>query len=200
MKTSQAGLAFLAQNEGTVLHVYNDSRGIPTIGVGHMLTEAEKASGVFNGGITEAQALALLATDVGTAESWVNKGVTVSITQNMFDALVDFTYNCGGGAFTNSTLLRLLNTGDDMSAVADQFLVWDKPVEILGRRRRERTLFLTPDVTAAAPVVVPPPPPPPLPVPAPIAPVAVPAVVPPPVSPWVAVINFFVSLFGGKAN
>ncbi len=200
MKTSQAGLAFIAQNEGTVLHVYNDSVGNPTIGVGHMLTASEKASGVFAHGITEQQALALLAVDVGTAESWVNKGVTVQITQNMFDALVDFTFNCGGGAFTSSTLLKLLNE-DNLAGAAGQFLVWDKPAGILGRRERERTLFLTPDVSVPA-VVSPPSPSPPAPpvLPDPVVPdpEPVPVIVPPPVSPWTAFINFFVSIFGGK--
>ena len=39
-------------------------------------------------GILPQDSLDLLSVDVGTAEYWVNKGITVQITQNMFDAMV----------------------------------------------------------------------------------------------------------------
>jgi lysozyme len=169
MKTSQNGLAFIAENEGTVLHVYNDSLGNPTIGVGHLLTPSEKASGVFDNGITQAQALALLAVDVGTAEAAVNSNVNVQLTQNAFDACVDFTFNCGGGAFASSTFLKDINAGDTQAA-ANAILMWDIPASIMGRRHRERTLFLAPD---AAPPATPP-------APSPVTPPAEPLSNPPP--------------------
>lgn len=205
MKTSQNGLAFIAQNEGIVLHVYPDSLGNPTIGVGHMLTASEKASGVFANGITMERALELLSVDVGTAESWVNKGVTVSLTQDQFDALVDFTFNCGGGAFTSSTLLKLLNAGNYQGA-ADQFLVWDIPAAVIPRRQRERTLFLTPDPVVVTEVVQPPVAPvqpvvvatPPTPVVA-VVPPAPPTPLPdPPSAGWQALLNFFTALLGKR--
>ncbi len=42
----------------------------------------------------------------------VNNLVTVSLSQNQFDALIDFTFNVGIGGFGKSTLLRELNTGN----------------------------------------------------------------------------------------
>jgi lysozyme len=196
MKTSQAGLKFIAQNEGTVLHVYNDSRGLPTIGVGHLLTQAEIADKTYSFGITQQKALELLAADVATAEYWVNKSVTVVLTQNQFDCCVDFTYNCGGGAFASSTFLRKINASDTQGA-ADAILMWDKPPEIMGRRHLERTLFLTPDPVVVAPPAPPVPPAPPPPVPVPVQPVAPPPVVLPPsnTNVWASIAAFFAKLF-----
>lgn len=159
MRVSQNGLAFVAREEGEVLHTYLDAGGKATIGVGHLLRPGES----YPNGITHDQAMVLLSQDIGVAENAINEKVTVTITQNMFDACCSFTFNLGTGAFGGSTLLKLLNAGNFQGA-ADQFPLWDKVngvpnAEILGRRNRERVLFLTPDVgssvTVAAPTVVP---------------------------------------------
>ena len=92
MKTSQAGLEFIKQQEGCVLHVYNDQTGHPTIGIGHLIQPGES----FEGDITEQQALELLATDVARFEEAVNS-YRLPLTQNQFDVLVDFSFNCGVG-------------------------------------------------------------------------------------------------------
>jgi lysozyme len=73
--------------------------------------------------------------------------VTVPLTQNQFDALVDFTFNVGQGNLASSTLLRELNAGNTAGAAA-QFLVWvyAKGVELPGlvtRRQAEAALFQT---------------------------------------------------------
>jgi lysozyme len=170
MKTSQNGLSFVARWEGEVLHVYVDIAGVKTIGVGHALRPGES----FPNSITHDQAMVLLQQDIGTAEGAVNKDVTYAgMTQNMFDMLVDFSFNLGTGALGGSTLLKLLNKGDIQGA-ADQFLVWCHAVvhgqlvrdEGLYRRRlSERQLFLTPDGQA---LVQPAAPPDPKPLPDPI--------------------------------
>lgn len=192
MKTSQAGLKFIAQNEGTVLHVYLDSRGLPTIGVGHLIRPGEQFTT-----ITEQQALDLLAIDVGNAEHAVNSNVTVELTQNQFDCCVDFTFNCGGGAFASSTFLKKINAGDVQGA-ADSILMWDKPREIMGRRHRERTLFLTPDPNVA-PEQTPPVPSPPIvasPAPTPPNPAPVAVTSSPPSTPvFQTIIDTSVNLF-----
>ena len=103
MKTSPAGLQFITDNEGVVLHPYNDQAGYPTIGVGHRIVEGE----VFPDRITEAQAMNLLASDVERFENAVN-GYDLDLTQNQFDALVDFAFNVGEGA-----LQQLLARGLD---------------------------------------------------------------------------------------
>lgn len=91
MQISQAGLQFIRNQEGCVLHVYNDVAGYPTIGIGHKLKLGES----YPNGITESQALGLLATDVGIVENRLNALIPPDCTQNQFDALMDFGFECG---------------------------------------------------------------------------------------------------------
>ena len=85
--------------------------------------------------------------DIQTAESAVNKSVTVVLTQPQFDALVDFTFNAGVSAFENSTLLKLINEGN-MVAADKEFCHWvySKGKVLPGlvkRRLSEANLFAT---------------------------------------------------------
>ena len=75
MKTSSAGLAVLTQREGRRNQAYLDSRGIPTIGVGH--TGPEVRLGLA---WSDEQVEVALASDVAWAENEVNRCVTASIT------------------------------------------------------------------------------------------------------------------------
>ena len=134
MQMSQHGLDLIKQWEGFELKVYKDSAGFPTIGVGHLLTRSELTSGkiVINGvpvqyagGLTIQQVLDLLSQDVSPAAQTVTNSVKVTLDQNQFDALTSFTFNVGGGAFTGSTLLRLLNQSQ-YDQVPTQLRRWNK--------------------------------------------------------------------------
>lgn len=125
MKTSDDGLKMIEKSEGTVLKIYLDQAGLETIGIGHLLTPEDKASDRFKNGITKDEALELLRDDVKIAEDAVNSLVKVSLTQNQFDALVDFTFNLGVGALSKSSLLKKLNAGDH-AAVPAEFMKWNK--------------------------------------------------------------------------
>lgn len=120
MKASQHLLDLLVVWEGLELKPYKDVAGLLTIGIGHLLTEEEKKSGFvtiqgkkvpWHYGITKEQAFALKLQDMVRFENAVNKSVTVSLTQNQYEALVSFAYNVGVGAFESSTLLKKLNQG-----------------------------------------------------------------------------------------
>ena len=115
---SPQGLSLTKQFEGLRLTAYQDVAGVWTIGYGH--------TGDVHPGqtITNEQADALLLSDMAVAIACVNHSVKVPLTQGQFDALCDFTFNEGIGNLTTSTLLRLLNTGDYISA-AQQFGKWD---------------------------------------------------------------------------
>ncbi len=119
MQISDNGLALIKNSEGFRADEYLDVAGKPTIGYGHLI----KAGEDFSNGVTEEQATELLQQDVAWAEQTVNDNVQVPLTQNQFDALVDFTYNLGPKAFEDSTLLKLVNQGN-MDAAADQFPLW----------------------------------------------------------------------------
>jgi len=118
MKSSMRLKKLLSEWEGCKLKVYRDSASLPTIGIGHLLTKSELISGKiqtstgnkirWGNGITEIQALEILADDLHDAESAVNQCL-VSLSQNQYDALVSFAFNIGNYAFKNSTLLRQLN-------------------------------------------------------------------------------------------
>ena len=79
----------------------------------------------------------------------VNKYVTnPHMTQHQFDAMTDFTYNVGCGAFRGSTLLKKFNAGD-IAGAANEFMRWTYvgKVQVRGlirRRTAERDLFLKP--------------------------------------------------------
>ncbi len=141
MKTSQAGIDLIKSFEGYSATPYEDVVGKSTIGYGHLIKPGE----IFNA-IGPEQAELILAADLGEAEKSVSDLVKEPLAQNEFDALVSFTFNLGRNAFKNSTLLRLLNSGQ-FEAAADQFLRWDhaggKVVAGLTRRRvAERSLFI----------------------------------------------------------
>ena len=124
---STPGLNFIKSFEQLRLTVYLDQAGRPTIGFGHLLTSGE----AFPGGITNAQAFAVLAKDLELAERSIlylvcNQGRAdaVTLTQYEFDALVSLVFNIGAGPFRDSTLLKKLRVADRAGA-ADEFLRWD---------------------------------------------------------------------------
>lgn len=139
--TGKKGLALIKKFEGCRLEAYKCPGGVWTIGYGH-------TSGVKQGQrITKTQAEEYLKSDLKVYEGYVNKYVKVKLNQNQFDALVSFTYNCGGGSLKKSLLLTKLNKGDYEGA-ANEFLRWNKAsgkvlVGLVKRRKEERSLFLT---------------------------------------------------------
>lgn len=114
---SGAGIAFIKQSEGFSAKPYADANG-HSIGYGHFIQPSEN---YIN--LSEAQASDLLGQDLVPVENAINQYVTVPINQNQFDALADFIYNEGVGAFKGSTLLQVLNSGDYAGA-AQQFQRW----------------------------------------------------------------------------
>lgn len=147
MQISNNGIDSIKREEGERLTGYADSRGIPTIGVGH--------TGMVNGvpvrigmKISPETSSALLKYDLGNVEEAISDYVKVPLTQNQYDALCSLIFNIGVTAFHNSTLLRYLNAKDYRGA-ADQFLAWKRagnnPDILLPRRKRERELFLCAD-------------------------------------------------------
>jgi lysozyme len=142
MEMSDSGLQLIKNSEGFVGHVYLDVAGKPTVGYGHLI----KAGEDFSGGVTEEQATEVLQKDLTWAENAVTAAVRVPLTQNQFDALVDFTFNLGAGAFRGSTLLKLVNQSK-MDEAADEFPKWVNAggkvqPGLVTRRQAERDLWV----------------------------------------------------------
>lgn len=140
MKYSENGYKLTKEFEGLKLLAYQDGGGVWTIGHGH--THDVKKGDI----ITAAQAQWLLEFDIQDSVDHVNEYVVVPLTQNQFDALVDFTFNLGNGALKGSTLLKKLNSGDYKGAAAE-FQRWNKDngkvvAGLTRRRKAEMQLFL----------------------------------------------------------
>ena len=142
MKISDLGLTLIKAHEGLRLKAYPDpgTGGDPwTIGYGH--TKDVKPGDE----IDEETATQFLRDDVAWVEDCVNENVTVTLTQNQFDALCSLVFNIGCNAFKNSTLCRLLN-GSNYDGARQQFQRWNKAAgrELAGltrRRKEEAELF-----------------------------------------------------------
>ena len=127
MKTSAKGLQFIREQEGSVDHIYTAITGHLTVGVGHLVQLGE----IFPNQLTNEEIDALLAVDVERFEDAVN-GYGLDLTQNQFDVLVDFAFNCG-----ESALAKLLSHG--LEDVPNQLPKWNRSggrvLKALVRRR-----------------------------------------------------------------
>jgi lysozyme len=132
---SELGLKLLTEREGRRCAVYLDTRGIPTVGVGHTGPDV-KMGDVW----TDEQVAAALCADLERFEAAINGAIHVPLEQHEFDALVSFAFNVGVTAAARSTLVRRINDGDREGAAA-QFDRWHMPPEIIPRRTAEREQF-----------------------------------------------------------
>jgi lysozyme len=153
---SPAGLAFLEHEEGFKTHPYQDSAGLDTIGVGHLITSAEHASSAilidglsvpWRGGITLAQVQALFAQDCAPRETALTSLVVCPLNTHQWDALFSLYFNIGDAHFRGSTLLAMLNGGDwtrlEVAWKAWKFAGGKEDPVLVARRAREWTLFQT---------------------------------------------------------
>ena len=139
MKTSEEGLALIKKFEGCELEAYQCSAGVWTIGYGH--TKDVKESDVWS----QDHAEHMLEVELHEYESYINKYVTVNLSQNQFDALVSWVYNLGPANLKASTMLKVLNSGkyEDVPA---QMKRWNKAggkvlEGLIRRREAEACLF-----------------------------------------------------------
>ena len=134
-KVSAHGVQMIMRLEGTRDTVYLDAVGLPTVGVGHLLTKDELSSGriiAANGSIIDIRKplsygdiYTLLMDDLSEYEYAINTNITQTLNQHQFDALVSWAFNVGAGAVARSTLRKLLNAGN-FEAVPAQLRRWDK--------------------------------------------------------------------------
>lgn len=142
MQLSRAGYLEVASHEGVILQPYKDTQGVWTIGIGHTDNDSglKPSKMKTTDTITVEQAIAMYKEDMKYYAARVNKYVTSPLTQNQFDALVSFDYNTGG--IGRATLTRYVNEGRRADDIAKAFMMWTKNKELVGRRTKEKSLFL----------------------------------------------------------
>ncbi len=134
---SKQGLDLICRFEGFSPVIYICPAGYPTIGYGHLITEANK--GQFLDGVDEDKALKLLRSDVGKAERAVLRLIAVPLTQGQFDALVSFTFNLGSGALQRSTLRFKVNREEHHDVPAELMKwVWAGGRKLKGLVKRRK--------------------------------------------------------------
>ncbi|PPE78333.1 hypothetical protein C3941_19870 [Kaistia algarum] len=137
---SADGRQKLALREGRRLKAYKDTVGVWTIGIGHT-SAAGPPTVTPDLVITDAQCDEIFMRDLGKYEAAVNGALTRPVSQTSFDALTSLCYNIGPDAFAKSTVVKRINAGD-LKGAAEAFLMWNRPPEIMGRRKSEYQQFL----------------------------------------------------------
>jgi lysozyme len=137
---------FTANFEGFSSTPYQDSGGVWTYLFGSTRDPDGNPVSAHTPPGTRALGLQLMQRDLTAAATTIAQDVHVPLTAEEREALEDFCYNVGLGAFKGSTLLRLLNAGD-LTGAADQFLLWDHAggqvlSGLLRRRQAERAEFV----------------------------------------------------------
>jgi len=139
MAIAKSTLDFITKEEGSRNKAYQDSKGLWTIGVGHLIKEDEQY--LLTANLTNDQVEDLLRKDLKWCSEAVETSVKVPLQQHQFDALYSLCFNIGGTNFSNSTVVKKINQ-NDMQGAADAILNWNKPEVLINRRKRERALFL----------------------------------------------------------
>ena len=155
MTLTDAGLNFIKKNEGFRATAYPDppGSGLYSIGYGHQIKKGEEY--LKTATITEQEATKILKNDTQTTQDFINKNVKVPLTQDMFDALVDFGHS-GLGYLAN--ILTNVNAKDYVGAAKrmqkyNKYMKDGKLVELAGltsRRQQESDKFLSSMTSAVA--------------------------------------------------
>lgn len=148
MIISQKGLNLIKKHEGFRNNPYLCPSGIPTIGYGNTYYNDSTKVKLTDTPITLKEGETLLKSVLKHFEQGVSNLIKVELNQNQFDALVSFAYNVGLGAFSKSTLLKLINNNPNDEGIKHQFKRWNKGggkvLKGLKKRRNEEAyLYLT---------------------------------------------------------
>ena len=148
MQPSEEFYRLLKLFEGCKLEAYKCPANVVTIGWGSILDS--KNNPIYMGAkISQQDADLLLKNEVDRKAKFLNKqlGKTI-VTQNQFDALLLFQYNCGNAALSGSTLFRKVKANPNDKSIIAEFAKWDKGggKQLKGltiRRATESKLYFT---------------------------------------------------------
>lgn len=141
MRTSDRGIDLVKEYEGFRAKAYRCPSGIWTIGYGHTKNVRPGME------ITREEGEVFLREDLKIAENVVNRECP-RISQNKFDALASFVFNCGEGNFMRSTLLKCVKANPDNPNIRYELSKWTKSggtslPGLIRRRRAEADLYFS---------------------------------------------------------
>ncbi len=147
MIVDQKCIDIVKKFEGFRFKPYSDVVGVPTIGYGSTFYADGTRVTLKDPPISEADAEYLTKLVLNKVATRVDKLVKVSLSTNQFSALVSFTYNLGVGAFSKSTLLKVINR-EELDKAPEQLMRWTKAggkvlKGLVRRRQAEADLWLS---------------------------------------------------------
>lgn len=107
-------LAMIKPFEGIEYKPYYDVAGVLTVCYGHTGSDIIKDK-LYS----QSECESLLKKDLDKVKKRIDPMITVALPETTKAALYSFTYNVGAGAFSRSTLLKLLNSGDLLGACGE---------------------------------------------------------------------------------
>lgn len=101
-----------------------NAAGQKIIGYGHVLTEEEISSGIYNNvTLSNNQIEELFENDLAKSEEIVRQSITTNLTQGQFDALTSLNMNIGEQEFKNSEIVKSVNS-QQLEKVPTLFSKW----------------------------------------------------------------------------
>lgn len=148
MKLDSKGYDLIKKFEGLSLKPYLCPAGVPTIGYGNTFYPNGKKVTMKDPIITKEKAHEILVFVADLFAKDVATLIKTTVTQNQFNALVDFAYNCGIANLKSSTLLKKVNINPDDITIKEEFLKWNKGggkilKGLTNRRNEEAQLYYT---------------------------------------------------------
>lgn len=126
MRLNNAGYLLICKFEGLSLTPYLCPAKIPTIGYGSTYYPNGKKVTLKDKAITKREAFDMFKIIADEFAIKVDKLITSKISQNKFNSLVSFAYNCGINNLGISTLLKKVNFNPDDLTIKNEFLKWNK--------------------------------------------------------------------------
>ena len=126
MRLNNAGYLLICKFEGLSLTPYLCSAKVATIGYGSTYYPNGKKVTLKDKAITKQEAFDMFKIIADEFAIKVDKLITSKISQNKFNSLVSFAYNCGINNLGISTLLKKVNFNPDDLTIKNEFLKWNK--------------------------------------------------------------------------
>ncbi|MDO5686746.1 MAG: lysozyme [Neisseria sp.] len=124
LAVSAAFFTGLMQYEGFRAKPYRDTGGVPTIGIGSTQYEDGTRVKMTDAPINKARAVEIARVHVSKDEAAFRQSLQgVALSQTEYDLYLDFVYQFGQGAWSRSSMRRLLMQGKHRQA-CDALLKW----------------------------------------------------------------------------